>query len=177
MRRNDIKCKNIFLFTLKNLARKGLSVRNTFSPTLWIDNIHNRACRMIHVYYTGATTFLNIDCIQTPRFTPYIAHCLPVWPCRVLSWPQCIVVCRHQRMGFLPETKLKQMKSWCGNGFRITGRLCGEYTGHRWIPLTKWPVMWNLGVRYDASVNKLLNEQLSSCWFETSWRSNHCHCN
>ena len=24
-----------------------------------------------------------------------------------------------------------------GNIFRVTGPLCGEFTGHRWIPLTK----------------------------------------
>ena len=29
------------------------------------------------------------------------------------------------------------MTSSSGNIFRVTGPLCGEYTGHRWIPLTK----------------------------------------
>ena len=29
------------------------------------------------------------------------------------------------------------MVSWNGNIFRVTGPLCGEFTGHRWIPLTK----------------------------------------
>ena len=29
------------------------------------------------------------------------------------------------------------MTSSNGNIFRITGPLCGEFTGHRWIPLTK----------------------------------------
>ena len=27
--------------------------------------------------------------------------------------------------------------SWNGNIFRVTGPLCREFTGHRWIPLTK----------------------------------------
>ena len=26
------------------------------------------------------------------------------------------------------------MTSWNGNIFRVTGPLCGEFTGHRWIP-------------------------------------------
>ena len=30
------------------------------------------------------------------------------------------------------------MTSWNGNIFRVTGPLCGEFTGHRWIPHTKW---------------------------------------
>ena len=36
-----------------------------------------------------------------------------------------------------------------GNNFRVTGPLCGEFTGHRWIPLTKasdaqlWCFLWS----------------------------------
>ena len=30
-----------------------------------------------------------------------------------------------------------RMTSWSGNIFRVTGPLFGEFTGHRWIPLTK----------------------------------------
>ena len=36
-----------------------------------------------------------------------------------------------------------------GNIFRVTGPLCGEFTGHRWIPLTKasdvelWCFLWS----------------------------------
>ena len=29
------------------------------------------------------------------------------------------------------------MTSWNGNNFRVTVPLYGEFTGHRWIPLTK----------------------------------------
>ena len=29
------------------------------------------------------------------------------------------------------------MTSWNGNIFRVTGLLCGKYTGDQWIPLTK----------------------------------------
>ena len=40
------------------------------------------------------------------------------------------------------------MTSSNGNIFRVTGPLCGEFTGHRWIPLTKasdadlWCFLW-----------------------------------
>ena len=36
-----------------------------------------------------------------------------------------------------------------GNIFRVTGHLCGEFTGHRWIPRTKasdaelWCFLWS----------------------------------
>ena len=41
------------------------------------------------------------------------------------------------------------MTSSNGNSFRVTGHLCGEFTGHRWIPLTKasdpelWCFLWS----------------------------------
>ena len=41
------------------------------------------------------------------------------------------------------------MTSSNGNIFRVTGPLCGEFTGHRWIPLTKasdaelWCFLWS----------------------------------
>ena len=42
------------------------------------------------------------------------------------------------------------MMSSNGNIFRVTGPLCGEFTGHRWIPLTKasdvelWCFLWSV---------------------------------
>ena len=38
--------------------------------------------------------------------------------------------------GSITDTKL-MMTSSIGNIFRVTGLLCGEFTGNRWIPLTK----------------------------------------
>ena len=41
----------------------------------------------------------------------------------------------HRVCDLLPI--LFMMTSSNGNIFRVTGPLCGEFTGHRWIPLTK----------------------------------------
>ena len=55
------------------------------------------------------------------------------------------------------------MTSSNGNIFRVTGPLCGEFTGHRWIPRTKasdaelWCYIWSL--------NKQLSKQLRGWWF------------
>ena len=44
------------------------------------------------------------------------------------------------------------------NFFRVTGHLCGEFTGHRWIPLTKasdvelWCFLWSAWI--NGWVNK-----------------------
>ena len=35
------------------------------------------------------------------------------------------------------NTKASMMTSSNGNIFRVTGHLCGEFTGPRWIPRTK----------------------------------------
>ena len=43
----------------------------------------------------------------------------------------------------------EKMTSSNGNIFRVTGPLCGEFTGHRWIPRTKasdaelWCFLWS----------------------------------
>ena len=53
------------------------------------------------------------------------------------------------------EQKVKRdssfiMASSKGNIFLVTGHLCGEFTGHRWIPPTKasdaelWCILWSL---------------------------------
>ena len=45
--------------------------------------------------------------------------------------------------------KNDMMTSSNGNIFHVTGPLCGEFTGHRWIPLTKasdvelWCFLWS----------------------------------
>ena len=52
-----------------------------------------------------------------------------------------------------------------GNIFRITGHLCGEFTGRRWIPHTK-PVARS-SVFFDLRLNKRLSKQSWGWWFET----------
>ena len=45
---------------------------------------------------------------------------------------------------------INMMTSSNGNIFRVTGHLCGEFTGHRWIPHTKasdaeiWCFLWSV---------------------------------
>ena len=71
------------------------------------------------------------------------------------------------------------MTSSNGSIFRVTGPLCGEFTGHRWIPLTKasdaelWWFLW-------CALNIRLSKQWW-CWrFETPsrplWRQSNAWC-
>ena len=62
------------------------------------------------------------------------------------------------------------------NIFRVTGHLWGEFTGHRWIPLTKASDA-DLDVSFDLRVNKPLSKQSWGWWFEVQLRSLRRHCN
>ena len=58
------------------------------------------------------------------------------------------------------------MTSSNGNIFRVTGHLCGEFTGPRWIPRTKASdaELWYF---FDLRLNKRLSKQSWGWWFET----------
>ena len=67
------------------------------------------------------------------------------------------------------------MTSSNGNIFRVTGHLCGEFTGPRWIPAQR-PVMRSFDVFFDPRLNKL-NKQWWGWWFEAPSHPLWCHCN
>ena len=66
------------------------------------------------------------------------------------------------------------MTSSNGSIFRVTGPLCGEFTGPRWIPRTKASDA-ELWCFFDLRQNKRLSKQWWGWWFETTssplWRN------
>ena len=68
------------------------------------------------------------------------------------------------------------MTSSNGNIFRVTGPLCGEFTGPGEFP-TQRPVTRSFDVFFDLRLNKRLNKQPWGWWFETPSWSLWCHCN
>ena len=61
------------------------------------------------------------------------------------------------------------MTSSNGNIFRVTGPLCGEFTGPGEFP-TRRPVTQSFDVFFDLRLNKRLSKQSWGWWFETpSW--------
>ena len=61
------------------------------------------------------------------------------------------------------------MTSSNGNIFRVTGPLCGEFTGPGEFP-TQRPVTRSLDVFFDLRLNKRLSKPPWGWWFETpSW--------
>ena len=64
---------------------------------------------------------------------------------------------------------LCMMTSSNGNIFRVTGHLCGEFTGPGEFP-TQRPVTRSFDVFFDLRLNKRLSKQRWGWWFETpSW--------
>ena len=55
-------------------------------------------------------------------------------------------------------TMAQWRKSSNGNVFLVTGPLCGEFTGHHWIPLTKASDA-ELDVFFHMHLNKRLSKQ------------------
>ena len=63
-----------------------------------------------------------------------------------------------------------------GNIFRVTGPLCGEFTGPGEFP-TQRPVTRSFDVFFDLRLNKRLSKQPWGWWFETLSWSLWRHCN
>ena len=64
------------------------------------------------------------------------------------------------------EMYIDMMTSSNGNIFRVTGHLCGEFTGPRWIPHTKASDA-ELWCFFDLQTNKRLSKQWWGWWLET----------
>ena len=97
---------------------------------------------------------------------PWYIHVLPA-----TFWFQ------HEKVFYfrsLTWQSVRMMTSSNGNSVRVTGLLCGEFTGHKWIPLTEASdaeVWW-----FNLRLNKRLNTQSWGWWFETSSHPLWHHC-
>ena len=68
------------------------------------------------------------------------------------------------------------MTSSNGNIFRVTGHLCGEFTGPGDFPAQR-PVTRSFDVFFDHSLNERFSKQSRGWWFETQSRPLWRHCN
>ena len=76
--------------------------------------------------------------------------------------------CRHYATINIKHycTQHAMMTSSNENIFRVTGHLCGEFTGHREFPAQR-PVTRSFDVFYDLRLIKRLSKQWWGWWFET----------
>ena len=87
------------------------------------------------------------------------------------SWGLCSPVFHDRNLELSqPDTnwgiRISMMTSSNGNIFRVTGHLCGESTGPRWIPRTKASDA-ELWCFFNLCLNKRLSKQSWGWWFET----------
>ena len=102
----------------------------------------------IYIYITGKLAFV-----------PFLL-CMMCANNLIHYGPLVVFVCLHITM----------MTSSHGNIFRVTGPLCGEFTGPPEFP-TQRPVTRSFDVFFDLRLNKRLNKHSWGWWFETSlWR-------
>ena len=92
------------------------------------------------------------------------------WPnfgmCRVISLRanNQIPVCGQAQL--IGPWEFFMMPSSNGNIFRVTGPLCGEFTGPGEFPAQR-PVTQSFDVFFDLRLNKRLSKQPWCWWFET----------
>ena len=84
------------------------------------------------------------------------------WP-HYLSWPCFFNDCRLIHMHCTMTGGILMMTSSNRNIFRVTDPLCGKFTGHQWIALTKA----SNDVFFELCLNKRLSKQSWGWWFET----------
>ena len=104
-------------------------------------------------------------CMTYGRYSPVNINLALMYVCRNNRWKMCIMA--------VPT--LNMMTSSNGNIFRVTGPLCGEFTGPGEFP-AKRPVTRSFDIFFDLRLNKWLSKQSWGWWFETLSRPLWRHC-
>ena len=94
----------------------------------------------------------------------------------VIEAPDNMWHVENQRTVYPIKICILMMTSSNGNIFRVTGPLCGEFTGPGEFP-TQRPVTRSFDVFFDLRPNKRLSKQSWGWLFETLSRSLWRHCN
>ena len=119
------------------------------------------------IHFSWLNTRIIISSYNDGHFHDIFRLCIFVLICAIYMKPH-VLVCRFDHRCCHDVIK------W--NIFRVTGPLCGEFTGYWWIPLKK-AVTCSFDVFFDLCLNKRLSKQSWGCWFERPSRSLWRHCN
>ena len=129
-------------------------------------------------WHMSINNIINTKCHNEPvEGCPKIA-CINI-PCfRMCSECLVLVLDLNRRLNLLGHIHrgIDMMTSSNGNIFRVTGPLCGEFTGPGEFP-TQRPVTRSFDVFFDLRLNKRLNKQSWGWWFETPSCSLWRQCN
>ena len=110
----------------------------------WLMNMYQhfyQTSRIVHVEFNFYYPYIDTR-------TVYKRKKLAIFgPCHKLDFHSPWIHGRKSECCVIPEF---MMTSSNGNIFRVTGHLCGEFTGRRWIPRTKasdaelWCFLWSM---------------------------------
>ena len=130
---------------------KGQQRRKCFHLMVSLCTKKENICRSLTVYYI--TAMMNM---MSMRSVGYLG-------CQF----QGLIVCIHN-----VKWSVLSLNIFC-----VTGLLCGEFAGHRWIRLTK--AQWRGAMMFSliCTLDKRLSKQSWDWWFETPQRSLWRHCN
>ena len=109
-------------------------------------------------------------------FSPPASHIHKVYPHKICTLLCLLVVVILWCPRCIYTYSSCMMTSSNGNIFRVTGPLCGEFTGPGEFP-TQRPVTRSIDVFCDLRLNKLLSKQQWGWWFETPSCSLSRQCN
>ena len=136
---------------------------------------HKYDCHMIHLAVTVMICMLHNRIILALQSVTVV----PKW-----SYHATYISCHRHKEAMFDRGQevgnfcmpLVMMTSSNGNIFRVTGPLCGEFTGPGEFPAQR-PVTQSFDVFFDLRLNKRLSKQPRGWWFETpSWSFWH-QCN
>ena len=128
--------------------------------------------------YNSTLVGVNADRSNTAYVSNHYNHVCPVSTVNATNVMVCFVMIWHQSIewhtwGYYVAVfrghivkNIIMMTSSNGNIFRVTGPLCGEFTGPGEFPAQR-PVTLSFDVFYDLRPNERLSKQQWGWWFET----------
>ena len=137
--------RNIFHLITSSWLLPSLQFIHPLSPTLTHPHAHSP------VHYFSPIHSTNRSLSLTHSFTHPVTHSFtPGLLTHSLTHSLSIGVCEAQlEVAGRLCSHFSMITSWNGSIFRVTGPLCREFTGHRWISLTKvsnaeiWYFLWS----------------------------------
>ena len=114
--------------------------------------------RLLHTWYTFS---FSCKWLRPVRYSVRYSNISPICVYQIYLNSAKLLLHMHE--------PVPMMTSSNGNIFRVTGPLCGEFTGPGEFP-TQRPVTRSFDVFFDLLLNKRLSKQPWGWWFETlSW--------
>ena len=175
-------CRRCDTGTTQNSCEAEISWRLlTFRPDIFIEEHGNY--RNAH---TAELRLLNNTIIKYIIFSKYktnwlisaddvISYAILIYKIDIIWW-RCDGHMKFESKIGQTKWGMAMMTSSNGNIFRVTGHLCGEFTGPGEFPAQR-PVRRSFDVFFDISLNKRLSKQTRGWWFETQSRPLWRHCN